>query len=384
MRIGIVIDPFSERKINDQIVPQNGGIGVYLQELLQAMLTVDEKNEYFLIRSRPMIHPLLEHPRLHYVQFPLSGKIHLFARYSGLWRDWAARYYRLDLVHEVIPCDPALRWVRYPLVTTVHDLIPLHHPEWFTWRTNWAFRLFFPANMRRARQIITVSEFTKQEICALYPNCQAKTTAVPISIQTLDPMPTPTDLHKKFGIIAPYLLCVSSLEPRKNHASLFTAYARLKKDGYPHQLVCVGGWGWKTESIRQALESNPYRQEIILTGLVDRGELSQLYRQASLFIYPSLYEGFGLPPLEALSSGVPVLVSENSSLREVTGEAAAYLPAQPDADSIYQGIRRLLDSPQTAADLANLGRQRSAAFSWLRTARETLDVYESALGADKE
>lgn len=379
MRIGIVIDSYSERIVNDKIVPQNGGIGVYLIELITGLLDADEVNEYFLIRNRPLSIPFIEHPRLHYVQFPLRNKLHLIARYFGLWRDWAVKNYHLDLVHEVIPCETCFRWASYPLVITVHDVIPLHHPEWFTSKTNRAFRLFIKSNVKKAAAIVSVSQATANELNYYFPGSLDRTRVIPIGYQKISPKSGEEASLINWGITKPYLLIVSTIEPRKNHLALFKAFAEFKKLGYPHLLVCAGTLGWKTENIIKSLSSHPYEKDIILTGLADPELLSSLYRQADIFIYPTLYEGFGIPPLEAMAAGTTVLASDNSSIREVLGDAPFYLSHAPDSKDILRGILKVISSPDERMNKIQLGYLQSSRFSWGKTARETLAVYQDTV-----
>lgn len=375
MKIGIIIDSYSETVLDGEVVQQNGGIGVYLKQLLEALLSVEANNEYYLIRSRPLSVPFITHPRVHYVQFP-PEKLHFYARYSGLWREWVINRYKLDLIHEPAPTESALRFTTCPLVITVHDVIPLYFPEWFTFQTRLAFRLFSAANLKRAEAIISISENTKKDLLRFYPETEGKITVVPLASQLFDKSDPDPSILQKFGLRKPFILNVSTIEPRKNHIAMFEAMSILKERGYPHQLVCVGTRGWKTEKILEHPALQKYKDDIILAGLVDRKTLSHLYRQADLFLYPTLCEGFGIPPLEALGAGVPVLASANSSLPEVLGEAASYFGANPDGEEIAEGIIKLLADPSKMQGQVKTGYERWKLFNWEKTARNTLSVYE--------
>ncbi|MGZ5299842.1 MAG: glycosyltransferase family 4 protein, partial [Actinomycetota bacterium] len=188
----------------------------------------------------------------------------------------------------------------------------------------------------------------------------------------------PTEALERLGVARPYVLSVGTLEPRKNLVRLVRAYRQVAPD-VPHALVLAGMPGWRTEALEAEL-ARPGPGTIVRTGHVSDDALDALYRGADVFAYPSLYEGFGLPVVEAMAHGVPTLASNTSSLPQVVGDAAL-LVDPTDVSEIAEGLARLLTETAPADDLRQRGLQRAATFTWAATARATLDVYRQLTGA---
>jgi glycosyltransferase involved in cell wall biosynthesis len=183
----------------------------------------------------------------------------------------------------------------------------------------------------------------------------------------------------KFNLVSGYILSVGTLEPRKNLPHLFEAF-KILKDRYriSHKLVVAGPSGWKDRDIFQTVQRLNLADSIVFTGYVSHETLNHLYNHASLLVYPSLYEGFGLPPLEAMASGCPVAVSKNSSLPEVVGEAGVYFDPL-EVEEIAQSIFRILDSDELRSKLIEMGLTRSLQFSWTKTASASHQAYRDAV-----
>jgi len=199
----------------------------------------------------------------------------------------------------------------------------------------------------------------------------------PMSLESVDPA------LKRYVIERPYILYVGSLEKRKNLPRLLEAYAYLRETLPGWKLVIVGGRKWKSDPIYKAVQRLGLEPHVIFTGFVAEEDLPALYNGADLFVFPSLYEGFGLPVLEAMACGTPVVTSNTSSLPEVAGEAAL-LVAPTDVKAIAAAMQRVLSEPDLAAELRRRGLERASQFSWERTARETLAVYERVLVDDQQ
>jgi glycosyltransferase involved in cell wall biosynthesis len=176
---------------------------------------------------------------------------------------------------------------------------------------------------------------------------------------------------QKYGLRQPYLLFVGTLEPRKNLLSLLRAYENFRRSGPAMQLVLVGREGWKNKDFFTALEASPYRADIVLTGYTERAELPVLYSMAHLFVYPSRYEGFGLPALEAMACGAPVLLSRSSSLPEVGGTAAAYFDPS-DLEDFSKKLLQTATGEQNLHQMAKASLQQAALFDWEESARAFL------------
>jgi len=382
LKIGFAIDSFRAVECGEEIIP-HGGIGVYLQELLHALLSLESRNEYFLIRANPGPVPL-KHPRVHAFVFPKTASHHAI-RHSGLWRDWIVRKHRLDLMHEHHPDQPAFRMSRIPRIVTVHDLIPLIFPDKFPLRFRLIFKAYCRRNLREAEAIVCVSEHTRSDLLRYFPQWAGKSCVIPIAGQTLNRCGQPDAAPlSALGIRSPYLLNVSTIEPRKNHAALLEAFALLKGKGYGHQLVCVGALGWKTRPILDHPVLKTHAGDIVLLGQVERSVLKRLYEGAEAMVYPTLYEGFGLPPLEAMEFGTSVIASRNSSLPEILGDAACYVSATPDGRELAEAIEEILRNGARRKEMARLSRVQWRRYTWEQTARQTLRLYEAVASKRKK
>jgi glycosyltransferase involved in cell wall biosynthesis len=269
-------------------------------------------------------------------------------------------------------------------VCTVHDLIPLDHPEWFNPRFVALYRCLMPRLMARLQHVIAISQFTKQRLIDLFKLDPAKITVVPNGVdQSFCPAPPDRirQVRHALGLgDKPYVLCVSSFEPRKNLKGLLAAWAVLPASiRNEFQLVLSGARG-SSKVFGDAGVGEP-PPGTVFTGYVAQEDLPALYSGAEIFAYPSLYEGFGLPPLEAMASGVPVLTSNTSSIPEVVADAGV-LVDPTDIDSIQEGLSRLMTDEQLRKGLSARGRERAQQMSWDRTADETWRVLEREAAAD--
>ena len=265
-------------------------------------------------------------------------------------------------------------------VCTIHDVLPLDHPEWFGPRFVALYRWLLPRLVERVQHIIAISEFTKTRIVERFRIDPAKVSVVPNGVN-LDWACSQEDhaggIRKKFGMNGhSYVLCVGALGPRKNLARLLTAWSRLTKEFKDHfRLVVVGEKGRTAVFGEVTLGEMP--PGVILTGYVSQQELAALYSGATAFVYPSLYEGFGLPPLEAMACGVPVITSATTSIPEVMGDAGILIDPC-DVDAITDALNRVLGSECLRQDLTQRGRKRAESFRWESTAQSTWRVLESA------
>jgi glycosyltransferase involved in cell wall biosynthesis len=237
----------------------------------------------------------------------------------------------------------------------------------------------YRAGLRRAARhadaIVAVSRHTAQDLARHTRVDPARIHVIPLAASIPDMADDPEPVLQRLKVPQPYLLFVGTLEPRKNLVRLVRAYRRVAVR-LPHTLVLAGPAGWRTQRLHRELSfRGPGR--ILLTGRVVASELDALYRGAAAFCYPSLYEGFGLPVLEAMARGVPTVITDSSSLPEVAGDAA--LRANPrSVRSLAEAVERILTDRDEADRLAEAGRERSSLFSWEQTARMTLRIYEGA------
>ncbi|HEV8681887.1 MAG TPA: glycosyltransferase family 1 protein [Actinomycetota bacterium] len=357
-----------------------GGIGTYVRELLPVMAAADGAPRLTLFHAsfpgrrgetwmdRFPIRELPHGIRRLYPEWALVGR-------PALPEDLAA----MDLVHAPSPVALPPPGPGQRLVVTVHDLAFRVYPRLFpvVWRN------LFRAGVRRAAAnadaIITVSEQTARDLVRFTRADPNRVHVIPLAAALPEVGADPEEVVDRLKVPRPYLLFVGLLEPRKNLVRLVRAYRRAVVTGaLPHALVLAGPMGWHARQLLREV-AMPGPGEVVLTGRVGARDLDGLYRGASGFAYPSLYEGFGLPVLEAMVRGVPVVASAGSSLPEVTGDAA--LLAEPrSTGQLAAAIERVLAEEDLAARLSAAGRARAAGFSWERTARMTLQVYEKVVG----
>ena len=292
---------------------------------------------------------------------------------TGLPVNIAAR--RLDVFHTPIGAVPLLSTA--PTVVTVHDIAFLKHPDQLpasrrTWLIG-ATRM----SARRASKIITVSQATANDLQEWLGIPDDRIQAIPLAISGKVERVEGKSLEvfrMKWNIDRPYILAVGTLEPRKNLPTLLRAFARIKDD-VDHQLVLVGPEGWLTGELKNTLQELNLGDRVRLTGFISDEELGGWYSGADLFVFPSYYEGFGLPAIEAMRCGAPVLASDNSAFPEVVGDAGVLIPAD-DTDLWADSMRDLLRDDTRRLHLRDLGFARAEAFSWDRTARETYNIYK--------
>lgn len=268
-----------------------------------------------------------------------------------------------------------------PLITkrhivTIHDASTLDHPEWFTPAFSKWYRILLPALMRRAVYIITDSQFSKNRLLSLLPDLLSNKVVVihpgvdeffrPVCEKEIE------RICKKFSLPRKFILTVGSLEPRKNLTKLFNSWNHLYKDMQGMPLVVAGGFGRVFRSIN--LSNSPL--QVRLLGYVNDKELRALYTGAFAFIYPSLYEGFGLPPLEAMACGTPVVISNTASLPEVAGDAAFYIEPD-DVNSIGYGIRRIVEDDQLRSQLILEGFKQAKKYQWESTSKSIWQLIQS-------
>lgn len=284
-----------------------------------------------------------------------------------------------DLVHVTTPYG-TFTPCRYRNVITVCDMTPLLFPGTHGRMNVWHHRFVLPAILRRADRVITISESSKYDIVRL---CGVPDEKVVVTNLAADPAfcsnPPGVPSPLVAGLPRPYVLNVGTLEPRKNLEGLLRGYAAARKLGLPHTLVVTGAKGWGKSRLAATVRELRLEGSVVFTGFVPDADLPHLYAGAEFFVYPSLYEGFGLPPLEAMACGTPVITSNVSSLPEVTGDAALLVDPRSEAE-LAAAILRLAGDRDLCATLRERGMRRAGLFSWQRTAAETWAVYEDVMG----
>ncbi len=332
-----------------------------------------------------------------------EDKFHLFAikqtydmvkqktlqdRIDTLYRDivwahgilpWQARQAKIDLLH--IPANVTPIFSPCPTIITIHDMIAYKFPHYVTpWFRNY-FRAALPLTAKKASIILTNSAHSKRdiiEILGVSPNKVVVTyLAASPDFQCLSKNKVKETIRKYN--LSNFILTVSTLEPRKNMKGLLQAFALLREKGFPHQLIHVGPKGWYFNDILAQVPQLGLQDSVRFLGHIPRDDLVALYNAASVFVYPSFYEGFGLPVLEAMACGCPVVTSKCSSLPEIV-EQAGIMVDPYDVNQLAEAIQNVLEDLSLAQALCQRGLSRSNAFTWQRCAHQTLDVYHQVLG----
>jgi glycosyltransferase involved in cell wall biosynthesis len=291
-----------------------------------------------------------------------------------------ARRAGVDVVHSLASTAPL--WGRFARVVTIHDLIYRLHPEAHRGVLSLGMRVLVPLAARRSDRVIAVSSNTRDSIVEAFRLPAAKIDVVPQGLGvTARANPLPEEVvRERFGLgDRPVVLSVSAKRPHKNLARLVEALALIPAERRPI-LVVPGYPTWHERELRARARALGVEDDVRWPGWVDEAELEGLYAAAACFVFPSLYEGFGLPVLEAMSRGVPVACSGGGSLSEVAGDAALFFDPRNTA-AIAAAMETLLSDPGTVARLREAGRRRAARFTWEATARGVLDSYRRALRA---
>jgi len=287
---------------------------------------------------------------------------------------------QLDVFHAQYIIPP---FCNCKTVTTIPDIAYEHYPEFFSRFYRLRSQALIRRSAQRADHIITVSEYSKKDLSTTYHINPDKITvtyegAGP-DFFPRDPVACQEQVAREYGIKAPFLLYVGRIQERKNLRRLFSAYARIKGELVDEKLVLVGKKDWMSESLEAHMKNLDLQDRVIFTGYVPSLDLPVFFNAAEAFVYPSVFEGFGLPVIEAMACGLPVLTSYGSSLEEVAGEAALLVDPLSE-ESIAEGLRKLLGDRSLRLKLGCAGIARSARFSFKNTAEQTVGVYERLAG----
>ncbi len=354
------------------------GTRVYLKQLLERFADLAPEVKFTLYHRDIFNHHLVPRKAPNYTEVRLPGRI------AWMQTSFALEMFRRkpDRVFLPLQAAPLFFPSRPDIIATIHDLAFQFYPETFPLYHRLKLQVFLRILLWRAKKIICVSHATKRDLLHFFPRLAPERVRVihhgfdasffeeRVGEEQARPL-----LDQYLLTSQKYLLYVGALQPRKNIIRTIEAFENLKKNNEDYQeykLVLTGEAAWLSQDILKAAENSVYTKDIILTGGVDFEALRILYQHTALFIFPSLYEGFGLPILEAFASRVPVLVSENSSLREVAGEGAWYCDAFDSEDMARQIVTILSDSHLQEQLIARSQAQLKK-FSWERSAQETLD-----------
>jgi glycosyltransferase involved in cell wall biosynthesis len=354
-----------------------GGNESYAANLIEALAEIDSVNEYTLYVTRDealarfrnkwpnfTVRPTLPHTPLIRIPLTLSAEL---------------RSHPVDVLHVQFTSPP---FAPCPVVVSIHDLSFEHLPETFNLRSRAQLRFTVRRSAKRAARVLALSEHTRKDIISTYQVAPELVTTIPIAAPThFGPVKNENELQRvrhTYGINGDYILSVGSIQPRKNLARLISAFERLRQTrptGNLPRLVLVGKRAWLYRETLKAIHE--LGSAVIVTGYVPETDLPALYSGALCFVYPSFFEGFGLPPLEAMKCGTPVITGDRTSLPEVVGDAGVLVDPF-DIEAIASAIATMVDDSSFRSRLRIKSLNRARMFDWRETARRTLEVYKQA------
>ncbi len=367
---------------NDALLYRSAGINRYIHNLLLNLTLVDGENRYTVFLGDRRFAP---DPRL---ALRLSRLPTIKPAARILWEQviqpFSLKKEGIDLLHSlafVIPLASPC-----PSVVTIYDLSFLFYAKGFKRLNRLYLSAFTRLSAQRAKRIIAISESTKRDVVRLLKVPPERIDVVYPGVEEIcRPLPQPivADFRRKGDLPEQMILFLGTLEPRKNVVHLIKAYARFRSQweaegGQRTKLVVAGPKGWLYEDIFAAVEALDLADDVIFPGYIPLDELPLWYNAAKVFVYPSLYEGFGLPPLEAMACGTPVIVADTSSLPEVVGQAGQTVSPQ-DVEGWAEAMRRVLKDEALRQAMSQRGLDQAANFSWMKMAQEMVQVYRRAL-----
>jgi glycosyltransferase involved in cell wall biosynthesis len=369
--------------ISSFIDEMSGGIGVYTYNLIKNLNIIDKKNDYHLI------HYMEKNDRIYRDNNDIIiPKLNFMNKMVGSYSIW--RYYilpskmkqlKIDMVHDPYELGPLSFNMPFKKVVTIHDLSPIIFPKLFKWGDVMIHKLLFKKTVNSLDKIITISEHSKKDIMDYLHVPEEKIDVVylgkdpifePMGVQEVQ------DIYKRYGITSKFILTVGGIHPIKNISNLLKSFYKLKKSGLEHKLVVVGNKMDKWETVFEKVQDLNLKDQVIFTGVVPLQDLAKLYNAAELFVYPCLYAGFGLPPLESMACGTPVVTSNNSSIPEVVGKAGVLIDPY-NVQELAEAMENVLMDIELQEELKKKGLKRSELFNWKDTAAETLKIYENVV-----
>lgn len=345
------------------------GVEHYAKELILHLAEIDSKNTYILY--------LQTKPESWFLQLPQNFQVKVIP-FPIFWTQLRLSLEMLMAAPDVLLVPASTLPLIHPAsVYTEHDVAWIYYPEIFTFYMRWFHKVFSWLARTSSKKIIAISEATKKDLVNYYQVDERKIAVVPHGYTKSENSDFELAPEMAAKLPEKYVLFLSTIQPRKNLELLIDAFRDLKQSHpeLPHRLVVVGKPGWKFEKILKKIDDN--KDIVVFLGHVGDNDRWPIFRKADLYINPSLYEGFGMPLLEAFECNCPVVAANNSSLPEVGGDAALYFDPTSKTD-MMQTMLKVLTNPQLKEEMINKGRQRLTQFGWDKCARETLAILEAA------
>lgn len=369
LRVGLDGDTLGRKRTGDES---------YLASLMRGLNRVDSDNDYVVyVRDAEAVKPSFpDFPRFDFRRVAPSS---IWLRFPFGF-PWALRRDPVDLLHAQYFAPPA---AGCPIVLTVHDISFAVHPEFFTLKDKMLLGALVPWSARRSAHVITDAEFTKSEMVRVLGLDPERIAVIPLAAdrryRAMDQEACRKTIYERHNCPQGFFLYIGTLQPRKNVETLVRAYALFRRQsGAGHKLLIVGKPKYKFDAVFDAIKDSGYSDDIIFTGFVEDDDLPVYYNAASAFVFPSRYEGFGLPPLEAMACGTPVIASNASCIPEVVGDAA--LLAHPDdVDAFAEAMVKTISDTAVSDEMRRKGLEKAAEYDWDRTARETVAIYHDVL-----
>ena len=363
MKIGIDARPLT--------LTNRTGIATYIANVLEYIHETDDENEYYLYARGEILADFITKPNWHRCVYPgglsslwIQYRLPRILRKDGISVFWGGSH--------VLPLGDRSIYK----ILTLHDLSLYKFPHTGSRSNALMLRLTLPFSVRQADQILCISASTMKDVNERWPMTKGRThvTYMGTSAGTIAPDRV-IPILEKWNLMDNYFLYLGTLEPRKNIQTIVKAYNAYRKAGNPgYPLVLAGGLGWKYEGILAEINASPYHADILQTGYISSEEKTCLYQNAFCFLFPSLYEGFGIPVIEAMHYGTPVITCDNSSLPEVGGQAAWYLSNPADYNELSHLMEKIVALPEKEREWMRLASmEQSRKFSWETCARQTLE-----------
>jgi glycosyltransferase involved in cell wall biosynthesis len=355
------------------LVAKRTGVQRAAFNLIKTLIEVDRDNEYVIFTGKEQVGaPEWNYPNVTVVGDELRPGENIR---NHIWEQvrlpMLAKRYQIDILHS--PANVAPLFYRGRSIIHIHDLCFVVNPQWYSFAFRTVYNLIIPRLARRATKVITNSNNSKNDLLQYFDLPAERVSLVYWAVDDTFSLPSVAAAEAKIKE-DDYILYVGSLEPRKNINVLIESYERLRHD-YPAiktKLVLIGGESPLFATVQ--LKAREFRDDVVFKGFVTDAELSEYYRRARLVAYPSLYEGFGLPPLEAMASGAPVVTSSTSSIPEVVGNAAILVNPR-DREQLTRALHRVLTDKPLRQSMIAAGSKRVLRFNWYRVARGVLAVY---------
>jgi len=373
MKVGITAEALSSK---------GAGIGTYDYNLIKNLNEFNECRFSLMLYENDILFPSIDKIIISNPFYKIS-KLYLWHPYLSIILN--SKNYNLDIIHSLNQGPAFFKLKKQKYIITIHDILPIVFPRMRPFNIFLIYKSLLPRTLKNAHKTIAVSISTKQDLMKYFNVPEDK---IRVIYEAADEKFKPlnndkvNEVKKKYHLNFSFILYVGGLAAHKNISILIKSFYKIKNKGITHKLIIAGTKRWKYKEIFEIITKLNLQNDVIFTGYFPEEDLPALYNAADLFVYPSLYEGFGLPPLEAMACGTPVITSNTSSLPEVVGDAGIMIDPY-DVDGLADAMYEVLRNDGLREKMVKSGLERAKTFSWKKTARETLKVYEEVYNESK-